>query len=155
MIQLLEDIQNHNYIIREKISSLSDREIRTAHSNSMDDVISPNMRIKIEDIIWEDLVEMSGKSQVQLLYLAKEFEQESQQLSVLRKILKRWSKENQKLDEIIPEQSDNSDHLSVNGPSTNTGIYTLKEKLEGLALSEDSPMGNTVLDMAHRFLHCL
>ena len=73
MIQLLEDIQNHNYIIREKISSLSDREIRTAHSNSMDDVISPNMRIKIEDIIWEALVEMSGKSQVQLLYLAKEY----------------------------------------------------------------------------------
>ena len=150
MIQLLEDIQNHNYIIREKISSLSDREIRTAHSNSMDDVISPNMRIKIEDIIWEALVEMSGKSQVQLLYLAKEFEQESQQLSVLRKILKRWSKENQKLDEIIPEQSDNSDHLSVNGPSTNTGQGILKEKLEGLELSEDSPLGKTALVNSNR-----
>ena len=58
----------------------------------MDDVIYPKMRRKIEDIIGEDLVEISSKSQVQLLYLAKEYKRESQELFVLSKILQRWSK---------------------------------------------------------------
>ena len=43
----------------------------------MDDVISPKMRIKIEDIIGGTLVEMSIKAQVQLLYLSKEYEHDS------------------------------------------------------------------------------
>ena len=38
-----------------------------------------------------------------MLHLAKEYEQESQELSVLRKILQRWSKEKQKSEKIIPE----------------------------------------------------
>ena len=44
----------------------------------MDDVVSPKMRKKIEDIIGGDLVHISSKAQVQLLYLAKEHERESQ-----------------------------------------------------------------------------
>ena len=43
MRQVLEDIQNQNHSLREQISSLSERDIRTAHPHSMDDVISPNM----------------------------------------------------------------------------------------------------------------
>ena len=43
----------------------------------MDGVISPKMRRRIEDIIGEALVEMPSKAQVQLLYLAKEYEWES------------------------------------------------------------------------------
>ena len=62
----------------------------------MDYVVSPKIRRKIEDIIGESLVEMSIKAQVQLLYLAKEYEWESQELSFLRKILQRWPKEKQK-----------------------------------------------------------
>ena len=34
-------------------------------------------------------------------------------------------------------------------------IHFLKEKLEGLSLSEDSSLGNTVLNMAHQSLQCL
>ena len=56
-------------------------------------------------------------------------------MSVLRKILQRWSKEKQKPEEIIPEQSDNSDNLNVHGPSKNTGRCILKEKHKGLAPS--------------------
>ena len=41
-------------------------------------MIYPNMKIKIEDIIGEALVEISSKAQVHLLYLSKEYEQESQ-----------------------------------------------------------------------------
>ena len=83
---------------------------------------------------------MSHQAQIQMLYLAKEYERESQELSVLRKNLQRWSKEKQKPEEIIPEQSNNSDHLSVHGPSINTGLCILKENLKGLALSEDLPL---------------
>ena len=43
----------------------------------MDDVIYSKMWRKIEDIIGEALVEMSSKAQVQILYLAKEYEWES------------------------------------------------------------------------------
>ena len=92
----LEDIQNQNHIIREQIYSLSERFIRTAHSHSIDDVISPNMRRKIEDIIGEYLLEMSIKAQSQLLYLPKEYERQSHQFSAIRKILQRWSKEKHK-----------------------------------------------------------
>ena len=58
----------------------------------MNDVISPTMHRKFEYIIGEDLVEMSSKSQVKILYLSKEYEWESQEFSVLRKILRIWSK---------------------------------------------------------------
>ena len=78
MRQVLEDTHNQNNIIREHISSLSERGISTAHTNSMDDIISPKMQRKIEDIIGESLVEIPIKSQVQLLYSAKDCEQESQ-----------------------------------------------------------------------------
>ena len=78
MWQVLEDIKNQNYILREQISSLSERDIRTGHSQSMDDVISTKMQIKIEDIIGEALVEMSSKAHVQMLYLSKQYERESQ-----------------------------------------------------------------------------
>ena len=44
----------------------------------MNDVISPTMHRKFEYIIGEDLVEMSSKSQVKILYLSKEYEWESQ-----------------------------------------------------------------------------
>ena len=43
----------------------------------MDDIVSPKMQKKVEDIIGEALVEMSSKALVQLLYLAKEYERES------------------------------------------------------------------------------
>ena len=52
----------------------------------------------------------------------------------LRKILQICSKEKQKLEETIPEQRKSSDHLSVHGPSKNTGKCILKEKIERLAL---------------------
>ena len=78
MRQVLEDIQNQKYILRDQISSLSERDIRTAHPHSMDDVISPKMWRKFEDIIGEDLVDISSKAQVHLLYLAKKYERESQ-----------------------------------------------------------------------------
>ena len=71
MRQVLEDIQNQNYILRDQISSLSERDIRTAHLHSMDDVICPKMWRKFEDIIGGDLVDISSKAQVHLLYLAK------------------------------------------------------------------------------------
>ena len=64
---------------------------------------------------------MSSKAQVHLIYLSKEFEWEIQELSVLSKIIQRWSKVKQKPEEISPEQSNNSDNLSVHGQSTNTG----------------------------------
>ena len=76
-------------------------------------------------------------------------------MSVLRKIIQRWSKDKQKPEEIILEQSNNTDNLSMHGPSTNTGRCILKEKLERLALSEDSTLSKTVLDMAQQFVHCL
>ena len=63
----------------------------------MDGVISPKMQRKIEDIIGEALAEMSIKAQVQMLYLAKEYEQESQECSVLGESLQRRSKQNQKI----------------------------------------------------------
>ena len=44
----------------------------------MDDAISTKMRRKIEDIIGEALVEMSSKAHVQMLYLSKNYERESQ-----------------------------------------------------------------------------
>ena len=65
--QVLEDIQNQNHILREHIFSLSESDIRTKHSHSMDYVIFPKMWRKFEDIIGEALVKMSSKSQVQLL----------------------------------------------------------------------------------------
>ena len=68
----------------------------------MDDVIYPKMQRKIEDIIGGALVKMSSKAQFQLLYLAKEYERESQELSVLGKSLQIWSKQKQKPEEIIP-----------------------------------------------------
>ena len=92
----------------------------------MDDIISPKMRIEIEDIIGEALVKMSRKEQVQMLYLAKEYEQKSQELFVLIFLIKIWSNDKQKPEERTPEQSNNSDHLSVHGPSTNTGRCMLK-----------------------------
>ena len=76
-------------------------------------------------------------------------------MSVLSKSLQRWSKEKQKPEGIIPEQSNNSDHLRVHGPSANTGRCIMKENLEGLALLEDSTLGKTILKMAQQFLHCL
>ena len=121
----------------------------------MDDIISPKMRIEIEDIIGEALVKMSRKEQVQMLYLAKEYEQKSQELFVLIFLIKIWSNDKQKPEERTPEQSNNSDHLSVHGPSTNTGRCTLKEKLKGLAISVDSPLIKIILEMAHQFVQCL
>ena len=64
-------------------------------------------------------------------------------------------KEKQKQEEIIPEKSDNTDYLSVHGPSTNTGQRILKNNLEGLALSEDSPLNKTVLNMSQQFVYYL
>ena len=87
----------------------------------MDYAIYPNMRRKIDDIIGEYLVEISSKSQVHMLYLSKEYKQESQELLVLSRILQRCSKENQKPEEIIPEQSNSNENLSLHGPITNTG----------------------------------
>ena len=49
----------------------------------------------------------------------------------------------------------NSNNFSVHGPSTNTDLCILKEKLEILAFSEDSPLGKTTLDMEQQFVHCL
>ena len=65
------------------------------------------------------------------------------------------AKDNHKPEEIITEQSNNSDNLSVHGPSTNTGRYILRENIEGLELSEDSPQGKTVLDMGQNFVNYL
>ena len=31
----------------------------------------------------------------------------------------------------------------------------MKEKIEGLALSKDSPLGKTALEMVNQFVHCL
>ena len=39
----MNKIHNHNHIIQEQISSLSERGIRTAHPHSIDDVIYTNM----------------------------------------------------------------------------------------------------------------
>ena len=98
---------------------------------------------------------MSSKAQIYLLYLAKYYECQSQELSVQKKSLQGWPNEKQKLEEIITEQSNNSDNLSVHGPSTNTGRYILRENIEGLELSEDSPQGKTVLDMGQNFVNYL
>ena len=94
---------------------------------------------------------MSRISQVELLYLAKEYERDSQKFSVLKKSLKRCSKQNQKQEEITPEQSNNSDHLSVHGPSKNTGLCIMKQNTEGFELSEDSTLGKTIPDIAQEF----
>ena len=67
MRQVLEDIKNQIHIIREQIYSLSERDISIAHSHSMDDVISPKMRRKIEDVVDKALVKMSSRAQVHLL----------------------------------------------------------------------------------------
>ena len=48
------------------------------------------MRRKIEYLFGEGLVEILIKAHVHLLYLAKDYERESQELSVLRKSLQRW-----------------------------------------------------------------
>ena len=85
----------------------------------MEDVISRKMGRKVKYIIGEALVEMLRKSQVKLLYLAKEYKRESHELSVLRKSPQRLSKEKHKPEIIILEQSNNKDHLSVHEPSTN------------------------------------
>ena len=97
--------------------------------------MSTKMRTKIEDIIKGYLVKLSSKAQFQLLYLSKEYKRESQEMSVLRKILQKWSKENQKPEEITPEQSNNSDNLSVHGLCRNIGLCIPKENLKGLELS--------------------
>ena len=55
----------------------------------MDNIVYPKMRRKIEDIIGGDLVEMPSKAQVQVLYLSKDYEQESQELSVMSKSVPR------------------------------------------------------------------
>ena len=55
MRQVLEEIHKQNHILQEQISSRSDRDIKTEHSHSMDDVISPKMWRKIEDIIGKAL----------------------------------------------------------------------------------------------------
>ena len=69
---------------------------------------------------------MSSKAQVQLLYLANEYERESQEFSFMIKSLRIWSKDKHKPERLIPEQSDNSDHLSIHRPSTNMGKCILK-----------------------------
>ena len=76
-------------------------------------------------------------------------------MSILRKIIHRGPREKHKPEKIIQKQKDNSDHLSVHGPSTNTGRYILKENLEGLVLLEDLPLGKTILDIEQQFVHCL
>ena len=43
----------------------------------------------------------------------------------------------------------------MHGESTNTGRCTPKENLEGLALSDYSPLGKTSPDMAQKFVQCL
>ena len=78
MRQVLGNIQNQNHILWEQISSLSDFGIRTERFYSMDYVITPKMRIKVEAVMGVALVEMSGKEQVQFLYSAKEYEREIQ-----------------------------------------------------------------------------
>ena len=50
----------------------------------------------------ESQVENSSKAHIHLLYLAKEYEQESQELLVMRKSIQRWSKDKQKPEDIIP-----------------------------------------------------
>ena len=67
----------------------------------------------------------------------------------------KMAKREAETEEIIPEQNNNSDNLSVHGPNKKTGRCILKENLEGLALSEDSPLGKTVLEMAQHFVHYL
>ena len=64
--------------------------------------MSPEIWRKFEDIIEKHLVEISSKAQVQLLYLAKDYEWKSQELSGMRKSLQRYSKYRQKPEEIIP-----------------------------------------------------
>ena len=59
----------------------------------MDDVISPKMQRTIEEYInGEALLEMSRKALVQIIYLSKEYEWESQEVSILRHSLQRCSK---------------------------------------------------------------
>ena len=79
----------------------------------MDVVIYPRIWRKIEDIIGEALVEMSSRAQVRLIYLAKEHEQESQELSALKKILQRRKNKKQELEEITQKKSNDSDNLSI------------------------------------------
>ena len=67
----------------------------------------------------------------------------------------KMAKREAETEEIIPEQNNNSDNLSVHGPNKKTGRCILKENLEGFKLSEDLPLGNTVLQMSHQFLNCL
>ena len=59
-------------ILYGNIYSLSERDIRTAHSHShsTDDFISPKMKKIIEDIIGEALIEIWSKAQTHLLYLS-------------------------------------------------------------------------------------
>ena len=79
----------------------------------MDVVIYPRMWRKIEDIIGEAQVEMSSRAQVRLIYLAKEHERESQELSALKKILQRRKNKKQELEEITQKKSNDSDNLSI------------------------------------------
>ena len=92
----------------------------------MDDFISTKIGRTIEDTIVEALVETSSKAQVQLWYLAKDYDRDSQELFVLRKSLQSESREKHKPEEILPEQSENIYHLSVHVTSTNTGRCILK-----------------------------
>ena len=69
----------------------------------MDDVISTKIGRTIEDTIVEALVEMSSKAQVQLWYLAKDHDRDSQALFVLRKSIQNESKEKHEPEEILPE----------------------------------------------------
>ena len=73
MRQFMEVTQNQNHSLQEHISSFSYRDIRTAHPHSIDDVISPKTRRKVEYINGEALVKMSSKAQVNLLYLPKDY----------------------------------------------------------------------------------
>ena len=77
---------------------------------------------------------MSIKSQIQILYLFEEYELEIQKKSVLGISLQIWSKDNQKPEEIFPEQSNNSDHLSMHEPSKNTGQFMLEIKYQGVGI---------------------
>ena len=73
----------------------------------------------------------------------------------MRKSLQRRSNYKYKPEGILPNQSNNSGNLIMHGTSTNTDRCTRKENIEGLALSEASPLGKTVLKIAHQFVHGL
>ena len=51
--KVLEDIQNQNHILQPQIYYLSEHDIRTENKYPINDVISPTMGRKVEDIIWK------------------------------------------------------------------------------------------------------